>query len=53
VTEVLSRCYQCGVVALRAGPYNNSLRFLLPLVIEPEDLEQGLEIVDSAFDALV
>ncbi|MGA9519957.1 MAG: 4-aminobutyrate--2-oxoglutarate transaminase [Myxococcaceae bacterium] len=52
VSELIQRCYEGGVVVMRAGPFGNSLRFLMPLVIQPEDLDQGLRVVEAAFDAL-
>jgi 4-aminobutyrate aminotransferase / (S)-3-amino-2-methylpropionate transaminase / 5-aminovalerate transaminase len=52
VEKVLRGCYERGVVVMKAGPYNNSVRFLMPLVIENEDLEQGLRAVEDAFAAL-
>lgn len=40
-----------GVVTLTAGTYGNVLRFLPPLVINDELLEEGLDIIAGAFDS--
>jgi 4-aminobutyrate aminotransferase-like enzyme len=34
---------------MRSGPYNNSVRFLMPLSIAPADFEEGLRVVEEAF----
>jgi 4-aminobutyrate aminotransferase/(S)-3-amino-2-methylpropionate transaminase len=45
-------CHQQGLVVLSCGTFGNVLRFLPPLVIGEDLLEEGLDILDDAFAAL-
>ncbi|WP_066956663.1 aminotransferase class III-fold pyridoxal phosphate-dependent enzyme, partial [Streptomyces lushanensis] len=45
-------CHQAGLVVLTCGTYGNVLRFLPPLVIGEDLLNEGLDIVEQAFSAL-
>ncbi|MDQ6936596.1 MAG: aminotransferase class III-fold pyridoxal phosphate-dependent enzyme, partial [Actinomycetota bacterium] len=47
---VAAACHQSGLVTLTAGTYGNVLRFLPPLVIGDDLLNEGLDILQSAFD---
>ena len=42
-----------GVVMLTAGTYGNVIRFLPPLVITDELLNEGLDVLEEAFAASV
>jgi 4-aminobutyrate aminotransferase/(S)-3-amino-2-methylpropionate transaminase len=46
--QVISACYQKGLTVLKAGIYDNVIRFLVPLVISDEDLQSGLDILEEA-----
>jgi 4-aminobutyrate aminotransferase/(S)-3-amino-2-methylpropionate transaminase len=46
---VATACHREGLVALTAGTYGNVLRFLPPLVIGDDLLQEGLDILDAAF----
>jgi 4-aminobutyrate aminotransferase / (S)-3-amino-2-methylpropionate transaminase / 5-aminovalerate transaminase len=46
---VAHACHQAGLVVLTCGTFGNVLRFLPPLVIPENLLEEGLDIVDEAF----
>ncbi len=48
VAEVLQRCLENGLLILSAGAYANVIRFLAPLVITDEQLDQGLDILAAA-----
>jgi 4-aminobutyrate aminotransferase / (S)-3-amino-2-methylpropionate transaminase / 5-aminovalerate transaminase len=48
---VVSACAREGLIALTAGTFGNVLRFLPPLVIGEDLLQEGLDIVDAAFAA--
>ncbi|MBA9004118.1 4-aminobutyrate--2-oxoglutarate transaminase [Thermomonospora cellulosilytica] len=50
-SEVARRCHEAGLLVLTAGTYGNVLRFLPPLVIPEHLLNEGLEILERAFDA--
>ncbi|HVT67708.1 MAG TPA: aminotransferase class III-fold pyridoxal phosphate-dependent enzyme, partial [Trebonia sp.] len=45
-------CHAHGLVALTCGTFGNVLRFLPPLVIGEELLEEGLDILEDAFASL-
>ena len=37
---------------MRAGLYTNCVRLLMPLVITDEQLQEGLDVIESAIAAL-
>lgn len=41
-----------GLILLSCGVYGNVIRFLAPLTISDEMLDEGLDIIESAFDDL-
>jgi 4-aminobutyrate aminotransferase/(S)-3-amino-2-methylpropionate transaminase len=47
--RVAATCHQAGLVVLTCGTFGNVLRFLPPLVIGEDLLEEGLEILADAF----
>ena len=49
--RVAKACHAQGVVVLTAGTYGNVLRFLPPLVIGEELLNDGLDVLEAAFAA--
>ncbi len=49
---VAAFCHAHGLVVLTCGTYGNVLRFLPPLVIGEELLEEGLDILEDAFASL-
>jgi 4-aminobutyrate aminotransferase / (S)-3-amino-2-methylpropionate transaminase / 5-aminovalerate transaminase len=51
-SKVLARCHAEGVIALRAGTFDNVVRILPPLVIGDELLNEGLEIFEKALRSL-
>ena len=53
LTGALARaCHAEGVVVLTAGTWGNVLRFLPPLVISTELLDEGLDVLSGALDRL-
>jgi 4-aminobutyrate aminotransferase/(S)-3-amino-2-methylpropionate transaminase len=46
---VAKACHSEGLIALTAGTFGNVLRFLPPLVIGDDLLNEGLDILDAAF----
>jgi 4-aminobutyrate aminotransferase/(S)-3-amino-2-methylpropionate transaminase len=46
---VAAACHKNGLVVLTCGTFGNVLRFLPPLVIGENLLEEGLDILDDAF----
>jgi 4-aminobutyrate aminotransferase / (S)-3-amino-2-methylpropionate transaminase / 5-aminovalerate transaminase len=49
---VAQRCHREGLLVLTAGTHGNVLRFLPPLVIPTQLLDEGLTIVEKAFSDL-
>jgi 4-aminobutyrate aminotransferase / (S)-3-amino-2-methylpropionate transaminase / 5-aminovalerate transaminase len=47
--EVATACHNEGVLVLTAGTYGNVLRFLPPLVIPDDVLEDGLGVLEKVF----
>ena len=43
------RLYENGVVNVGAGTFHNVIRILVPLTIEDETLDHGLDIIESTF----
>ncbi|MGZ4623342.1 MAG: 4-aminobutyrate--2-oxoglutarate transaminase [Blastococcus sp.] len=50
--QVVKACHAQGLLVLTAGTYGNVLRFLPPLVMPEHLLEEGLGILEQAFDGL-
>jgi 4-aminobutyrate aminotransferase / (S)-3-amino-2-methylpropionate transaminase / 5-aminovalerate transaminase len=49
---VSAACHQAGLLTLTCGTYGNVLRFLPPLVIGEDLLDEGLSILEDAFAGL-
>ena len=47
--KIIAEAQQQGLLVLGAGLYGNVIRFLMPLVITDEELEEGLSILENAF----
>jgi 4-aminobutyrate aminotransferase / (S)-3-amino-2-methylpropionate transaminase / 5-aminovalerate transaminase len=45
-------CLERNLIILACGTYGNVIRFLMPLVITEEQLEQGMQIVDNGLTAI-
>ena len=51
-TAVSRACHQAGLVTLTCGTFGNVIRFLPPLVIGEDLLDEGLSILEDAFAAV-
>ncbi len=51
-SKVLARCHSEGVIALKAGTFDNVVRLLPPLVIGDDLLHEGLEIFEKALRSI-
>jgi len=49
---LLKKAKEKGLILLSCGMYGNSIRFLMPVTIEDEVLEEGLNIVEEALKEL-
>ena len=43
--KLVSYCFEEGLILLSCGAYGNVIRFMMPLIIEDELLQKGLDIV--------
>ncbi|MEO9133644.1 MAG: 4-aminobutyrate--2-oxoglutarate transaminase [Jatrophihabitantaceae bacterium] len=48
---IATACHQQGLITLTAGTFGNVLRFLPPLVIGDDLLNEGLDLLEGAFSA--
>lgn len=44
---LVKRCVENGVILIYAGTHSNCLRFLVPLVITDEQLDEGLTVIEK------
>lgn len=49
---VCAKAKELGLILLSCGFYSNTIRVLVPLTVEPEVLEEGLDIVEKALESL-
>jgi 4-aminobutyrate aminotransferase / (S)-3-amino-2-methylpropionate transaminase / 5-aminovalerate transaminase len=47
-SRVIQECYEQGVIVLKAGTYDNVIRFLPPLTIPEDLLQEGFDVVEKA-----
>lgn len=52
VKEILHRCENEGLIAIKAGIYDNVIRTLMPLTIKDKELVRGLDILESAIKSV-
>jgi len=50
--EIIRYCYEHGVLAISAGTYGNVVRVLVPLVISEADFDEGLAVLEAAFESV-
>jgi len=48
--KIIQEAYQNGLILLKAGLFDNVIRILVPLVVTNEQLEEGLDILENAFE---
>lgn len=48
VASISKKCLEKGLITVKAGVYNNVIRFLYPLVITDDELKRGLAILQEA-----
>ncbi|MFS1512703.1 4-aminobutyrate--2-oxoglutarate transaminase [Chengkuizengella sp. SCS-71B] len=51
-TRIIHECVQRGVILFKAGIYGNVLRFLCPLVITNEQLDEALTIITEVIESV-
>jgi 4-aminobutyrate aminotransferase/(S)-3-amino-2-methylpropionate transaminase len=50
--KITQYCYEHGLITITAGSYGNVIRVLVPLVITDEQMNEALDILESAFAAV-
>jgi len=45
-------CYEHGLITITAGTYSNVIRLLMPLVITDAQMDEGLDVLESALQAV-
>jgi len=51
--EIARYCLERGLILISAGSYSNVIRLLMPLVITDEQLEEGLDVLESAVESVI
>jgi 4-aminobutyrate aminotransferase/(S)-3-amino-2-methylpropionate transaminase len=50
--QVAQYCYEHGVILITAGTYGNVIRLLMPLVISDAQMDEALDVLESALAAV-
>src|SRR5229473_3045912 len=50
--RVSQYCYEHGLITITAGTYGNVIRLLVPLVITDDQMDEGLDVLESALQAV-
>jgi len=46
--QITQYCYEHGLITITAGTYSNVIRVLVPLVAATEQIDEGLDVLESA-----
>ena len=46
--QITQYCYEHGLITITAGSYSNVVRVLVPLVVTDEQMDEGLDVLESA-----
>jgi 4-aminobutyrate aminotransferase/(S)-3-amino-2-methylpropionate transaminase len=50
--QITQYCYEHGLITITAGSYSNVIRVLVPLIAPNEQMEEGLDVLESALAAV-
>ncbi|MFZ1930995.1 MAG: 4-aminobutyrate--2-oxoglutarate transaminase [Candidatus Sulfotelmatobacter sp.] len=50
--RITQYCYEHGLITITAGSYSNVIRVLVPLVATNEQMDEGLDVLESALAAI-
>jgi 4-aminobutyrate aminotransferase/(S)-3-amino-2-methylpropionate transaminase len=50
--EVTKYCYEHGLTTITAGSYSNVIRLLVPLVVTDDQMDEALDVLESALQAV-
>jgi 4-aminobutyrate aminotransferase/(S)-3-amino-2-methylpropionate transaminase len=51
--QIVRDAYEHGVLLIAAGTFGNVIRFLAPLVISDDELDEALDVMTSSFAGVV
>jgi 4-aminobutyrate aminotransferase/(S)-3-amino-2-methylpropionate transaminase len=46
--QITQFCYEHGLITITAGSYANVVRVLVPLVVTDQQMDEGLDVLESA-----
>ena len=46
--QITQYCYEHGLITITAGSYSNVIRVLVPLVVTGEQMDEALDVLESA-----
>jgi len=46
--QITQYCYEHGLITITAGSYSNVIRVLVPLVVTDEQMDEALDVLESA-----
>ena len=46
--QVAQYCYEHGLILITAGSYGNVIRLLMPLVVTDAQMEEAMDVLESA-----
>src|SRR3989441_3349866 len=50
--KITQHCYEHGLITITAGSYSNMIRVLVPLVASDAQIDEGLNVLESALQAV-
>jgi 4-aminobutyrate aminotransferase/(S)-3-amino-2-methylpropionate transaminase len=50
--DVTKYCYEHGLITITAGSYSNVIRVLVPLVVTDEQMDEALDVLESALQTV-
>jgi 4-aminobutyrate aminotransferase / (S)-3-amino-2-methylpropionate transaminase / 5-aminovalerate transaminase len=50
--QITRYCYEHGLITITAGSYSNVIRVLVPLVVTNEQMDEGLDVLESALQSV-
>ena len=50
--KISQHCYEHGLITITAGSYSNVIRILVPLVVTDEQMDEGLDVLETALQTV-
>jgi 4-aminobutyrate aminotransferase/(S)-3-amino-2-methylpropionate transaminase len=50
--QITQYCYEHGLITITAGSYSNVIRILVPLVVTDAQMDEGLDVLESALQSV-